>query len=103
MAVIERKELENGIVECLIDSSNIIKTEYDRSSKSLVVTFKAGTQYKYVDVLHRDYIRLEVSESQGSVFNSTMKKYKYEKIGTIDVLPLREQIDTIKNGNITEG
>lgn len=96
MAVIERKE-NNGIVECLIDSSNIIKSEYDELKKSLVLTFKAGTQYKYHDVLHRDYVRFEVSESQGSVFNKTMKNYKYEKMDKIDVQPLKERINEIKN------
>jgi len=103
MGVIERKELENGVVECLIDSTNIIKSEYNRGDSSMIITFKAGTRYKYFDVLHRDYVRFEVSESQGSVFNKTMRKYKSEKIDTIDVMSLKEQIDSIKNGDITKG
>jgi hypothetical protein len=96
MAVI-RKEEKDGIVECLIDSSNIIMSEYDESKKTLVITFKAGTQYKYFDVLHRDYVRFEISESQGSVFNKTMKNYKYEKLDKVDVGPLKEEIENIKN------
>jgi hypothetical protein len=100
MAVIERKELESGVVECLIESSNIVKTEYDRDKKEMVVVFKGGTRYQYNDVLHRDYVRFEVSESQGSVFNKTMRKYKYTKLDNIDIEPLKERIEEIKKGSI---
>lgn len=100
MAVIEKVEKDGGLVECLIDSTNIIKSEYNESTKSLVLTFKAGTQYKYLDVLHRDYVRFEVSESQGQIFNRTMKNYKFEKMDKVDVSPIRERINEIKNGTI---
>lgn len=92
MAVVKRTEKENGVVECLIDSSNILMTEYDESKKTFKVTFKAGTQYLYRDVLKRDYLRFEVSESQGSVFNKTMHKYEFEKLGMVDVEPIKELI-----------
>ena len=96
MAVIKREVKENGVVECYIDSTNILKTEYNQTEKSLIVTFKAGSRYKYLDVLHRDYVRLEVSESQGSVFNKTMKNYKYEKLDPVDVTPIKEVINEVK-------
>jgi len=99
MGVIQKTE-KGDVIECLIDSSNIIMSEYNQKNKSLVITFKAGTQYKYFDVLHRDYMRFEISESQGSVFNKTMRKYKYEKLDAIDVAPLKEQIENIKNGTV---
>ena len=92
MAVIKRTEKENGIVECLIDSSNVLLSEYNRPEKTLKITFKAGTQYLYKEVIERDYVRFEVSESQGSVFNKTMRKYEFEKIGKIDTSELLEQI-----------
>lgn len=99
MAVIQKTETD-GVIECLIESSNIIKSEYNQNNNTLVITFKAGTQYKYFDVLNRDYVRFEISESQGSVFNKTMRKYKYEKLESIDVTPLKEQIENIKNGTV---
>lgn len=92
MAVVKRTERDNGVVECLIDSTNIIMSEYNRSTKNLKITFKAGTQYLYKNVLERDYLRFEVSESQGSVFNKTMRKYEYEKLDSIDVEPIKELI-----------
>ena len=92
MSVIKRTEKENGIVECLIDSSNVLLSEYNRPEKTLKITFKAGTQYLYKEVIERDYVRFEVSESQGSVFNKTMRKYEFEKIGKIDTSELLEQI-----------
>jgi len=96
MAVIERKEREDGIVECLIDSSNILKSEYNQTNNTLILTFKAGTRYKYKDVLNRDYIRFEMTESQGSVFNKTMRKYEYDKLDSTDATLIKEQIEEIK-------
>ena len=84
MAVVKRTEREDGVVECLIDSSNILLSEYNKSKQTLKITFKAGTQYLYKDVLDRDYVRFEVSESQGSVFNKTMRKYEFDKLDKVD-------------------
>ena len=92
MAVVKRTEREDGVVECLIDSSNILLSEYNKSKQTLKIIFKAGTQYLYKDVLDRDYVRFEVSESQGSVFNKTMRKYEFDKLDKIDTSNLLEQI-----------
>ena len=92
MSVVKRTEREDGVVECLIDSSNILLSEYNKSKQTLKITFKAGTQYLYRDVLDRDYVRFEVSESQGSVFNKTMRKYEFDKLDKIDTSNLLEQI-----------
>ena len=92
MAVVKRTEKENGIVECLIDSSNILSSEYDRNKKTLKITFKAGKQYLYKEVSERDYFRFEVSESQGSVFNKTMTKYEFDKLDKIDTDELVKEI-----------
>jgi hypothetical protein len=96
MAVVKRTVREDGVVECLIDSTNILMSEYDESKKTFKVTFKAGAQYLYKEVLKRDYLRFEVSESQGSVFNKTMNKYEFEKLGSIDVTPIKELINEHK-------
>ena len=96
MSVIKRIEKENGVVECLIDSSNILLSEYNKTKKTLKITFKAGTQYLYKDVIERDYVRFEVSESQGSVFIKTMRKYEFDKLEKIDTTELLEQINEQK-------
>jgi hypothetical protein len=96
MSVIKRTEKENGIIECLIDSSNILLSEYNKPKKTLKITFKAGTQYLYKDVIERDYVRFEVSESQGSVFNKTMRKYEFDKLEKVDTTELLEQINEQK-------
>lgn len=95
MAVVKRTVREDGVIECLINSTNILKTEYNESSKEFIVTFKAGSRYKYLDMLNRDYVRFEISESQGSVFNKTMKNYKFEKLDPVDVTQLKESINEI--------
>ena len=41
--------------------------------------------------IERDYVRFEVSESQGSVFNKTMRKYEFDKLEKIDTTELLEQ------------
>ena len=92
MAVVKRTEREDGIIECLIDSSNILMSEYDKPKKTLKLTFKAGTQYLYKEIIERDYVRFEVSESQGSVFNKTMRKYEFEKLEKVDTSELLERI-----------
>lgn len=99
MAVVKRTEREDGIVECLIDSTNIIMSEYDESKSKLTLTFKAGTKYIYHDILKRDYLRFEVSESQGEIFNKTMRKYKYDKLDSVDVSPIKELINEAKGVN----
>jgi hypothetical protein len=99
MAVVKRTQKEDGVIECLIDSSNIIMSEYDESKKTLAITFKAGTKYLYKDVLHRDYVRFEVSESQGEIFNKTLRKYEFDKLDKVDVNPLKELINEAKGVN----
>ena len=96
MAVVKRTEKENGVIECLINSSNILLSEYDKTKKTLKITFKAGTQYLYKDMLERDYLRFEVSESQGFIFNKTMRKYEFEKLEKVDISELLEQINEHK-------
>jgi hypothetical protein len=92
MSVVKKTEREDGIIECLIDSTNILMSEYDKNNKTLKLTFKSGTQYLYKGLVERDYVRFEVSESQGSVFNKTMRKYEHEKLETIDVTVIKELI-----------
>jgi alpha-mannosidase len=93
--ILKRVEKENE-VKCLIESSNILASTYNKGTKDLTLTFKNGTQYKYPNVKNTDYTRFETAESQGKVFNSHIKQYSFEKIGTIDTAAIHESIDTVK-------
>jgi len=86
------KEEKDGIIECLYKSSNIIASEYDEKNKKLSVTFNYGVKYEYYDVIHRDYVRFEINESQGTILNKNLKKYEFKKIGTVDVTPMKEKL-----------
>jgi len=57
-----------------IQSSNLAKTEYDTESKKLIVEFKNGAKYEYIDVPHQLYTQFRISESQGKFFSSKIAK-----------------------------
>ena len=63
-----------------IQSSNIVKTEFDTETKLMIVEFKNGFKYQYEGVPHEVYTRFRMSESQGKFFSSDIsKKYKFTK------------------------
>ncbi len=64
-----------------IQSSNIVKTEFDTETKLMIVEFKNGFKYQYEGVPHEVYTRFRMSESQGKFFSSDIsKKYKFTKL-----------------------
>jgi len=64
-----------------IDSSNLVKTEYDVETKKLVAEFKSGAKYEYDEVPHNIYTKFRMAESQGKFFNAEISKtYKYKKV-----------------------
>jgi hypothetical protein len=68
-------------IVCEINSSNLVKTEYDLETKKLVTEFKNGAKYEYDDVPHNVYSQFRLSDSQGKFFNTEIsKKYQYKKI-----------------------
>lgn len=75
---------EDGFIKATYDSSNIFASTYDTKTNDLIILFKKGTQYKYGNVSRTDYTRFEIAESQGSVFNTHIKKYKFEILPSID-------------------
>ena len=63
-----------------IESTNIVRTEYDTETKKLVTEFKNGTRYVYDDVPHNVYTKFRMAESQGKFFSTSIaKNYKYVK------------------------
>ena len=96
--MILNKHIQDNNIENIYDSSHILASKYNTISQKLAIIFKNGAQYLYHDVKITDYELFENSDSQGKVINSTIKKYKTEKVdGKIDVTPILEQIQTFKN------
>lgn len=80
-----KRQEKNGLIRGLYESSNILASTYNESTNDLEIIFKSGTKYKYSNVSKSDYMRFEIAESQGVVFNSHIKKYAFEKLENVDV------------------
>jgi len=80
MAII-KEEINGTKIINEINSSNLVKTEFDTSDGKLVVEFKNGMKYEFYEVPHQLYVQFRMSESQGKFFNSKISKnFKYKKI-----------------------
>lgn len=97
--ILKRVEKEN-VVKVIYDSSNILASKYDRQNKDLTITFKRGAQYKYIGVSATDYLRFETAESQGSILNSHIKQYQFEKCDSVDANLITEEIDRLKKEEV---
>ena len=76
-----KEEIKGTKILNEIESSNLIKTEYDTETIKLVAEFKNGMIYEYEDVPHQIYTQFRSAKSQGSFFNSQISKvFKYIKI-----------------------
>ena len=72
--ILKRIEKDNQI-KALYDSTNVLGSVYNTESSDLDLIFKSGQKYRYKGVSKADYMRLEIAESQGQVFNTHIKKY----------------------------
>ena len=64
-----------------IESSNIVRTQYDTSTKVMIAEFKNGMRYEYSDVPHQKYTQFRMAESQGNFFNKNISKtHTYKKL-----------------------
>ena len=80
MAILKEEIVGSKIIN-EIQSTNVTKTEYDTTTKKLIVEFKNGTKYEYDEVPHQIYTQFRMSESQGKVFSSKIAKaFKYKKV-----------------------
>ena len=77
---IKRTTIEGTKIICEIESSNLVRTEYDSETEKLITVFKNGAVYEYDEVPHNIYARFRLSESQGKFFSTNIaKNYKYVK------------------------
>lgn len=93
---IERIE-KDGVVSCLFKSSNILSSDYNQEKKELVITFNAGRRYTYSNIEYKDYLRFEIAESQGEVFNKHIKKYPTKRNDDVDTKNLLNRVSKIIN------
>jgi len=64
-----------------VQSSNIVRTQYDTLTKKMIAEFKNGVRYEYSDVTHQTYTQFRMSESQGNFFNKSISKtHTYKKL-----------------------
>ena len=96
--MILNKHVNEGKIENIYDSTNVIATKYDMGINKLAVIFGSGQQYLYHDVTMEDYQKFEDSDSQGKAIHKYIKKYKNEKsTNLVDVTIIKEQIEKLKN------
>ena len=97
------KKIESeGIIKSTYESSNILMSEYNPTTKDLTVIFKVGSRYTYKDVSLTDYTRFEVADSQGKVLNSHIKAYKFERGENINPELVLNEIVELKKNTIKE-
>jgi|688.fasta_scaffold212573_3 hypothetical protein len=97
------KNENEGIVECIYDSTNVLASKFIIKERKLAVIFISGKQYVYSDVKYEDYLKFERDQSQGKILNSVIKKYVTEKSDKIvDVNVIMEQIVLIKKNKENE-
>ena len=98
--LLKRFERENGTVEALYESSNIIASRYCKNTNQLTLTFKAGDEYIYEKVAISDYHKLELADSQGVAFSKYLRSYPFTKGPSVDIIALRERILGVKQEEI---
>jgi hypothetical protein len=80
MAILKEEIIGTKIIN-EIQSSNLVKTEYDVETKKLIAEFKNGIKYVYEDVPHQKYTEFRMAPSQGTYFNKNISKvFKYSKV-----------------------
>lgn len=95
--LIERIITEDGNVECLYKSSNILSSLWEPNIQKLTITFNYGGKYSYSNVTPKDYLRFEMDGSQGETFSKHIKSYKTDNLGKVDTTILKERLNTILN------
>jgi hypothetical protein len=101
--MILKRTVNEGVVNGLYDSTNILASAYDQTTNNLTVTFKNGGKYKYNGVIMKDFTRFELADSQGKVLNSHIKNnYEFEALGKIDTKDILENVAVLEKESLQE-
>lgn len=73
-------EKKGELEVCMVDSSNIRKTEYNENKKEFTVYFNKGGAYLYENTDVITYKKFILAQSQGKFFVEHIKNKPYKKI-----------------------
>lgn len=80
------KENRIEYIDCIYDSTNILKSTYFQDNNTLYLYFNRGGVYRYLNVKPELYREFEMCESQGKFFASKIRnkeEYPYSKEFTL--------------------
>jgi len=92
--MIKNKKIQDGVILCSYDSTNVIASSYNQKEGKLTITFKKGVQYHYDGITFDEYQMLENADSQGKMFRTVVKDKLFEKGETVDSDKLLLEITT---------
>jgi hypothetical protein len=98
--ILKRQE-KNGKIKAMYSSSTICASVFDTETRDLTVIFNNGGQYKYPSIELTDYTRFETSDSNGSTFNTYIKKkytnfQKLDKLDENTIQAILKEVDDLK-------
>jgi hypothetical protein len=94
--MILKKQEKDGIIKAMYNSSNVVASIYNSNNNDLEIIFKSGSKYRYTGVSKSDYMRFEIADSQGKVFESYIKKYPTTKLENVDIKNLLIETTSLK-------
>jgi hypothetical protein len=95
--LLQSSQDQEGKISSLYDSSNVIASKYDPSSRKFVIIFNNGGQYLYEDVTTHTFDEFQKAKSQGSAVHSIIKRHHSKKVGVVDVETIINDINKLKN------
>lgn len=98
--ILKRQE-KNGKIKAMYSSSTVCASVFDTETRNLTVIFNNGGQYMYPAVDLTDYTRFETADSNGSVFNTYIKKkytnfVKLDKLEEATISAIMKEVDELK-------
>ena len=98
--ILKRQE-KNGKIKAMYSSSTVCASVFDTETRNLTVIFNNGSQYMYPAVDLTDYTRFETADSNGSVFNTYIKKkytnfVKLDKLEEATISAIMKEVDELK-------
>jgi len=101
--ILKRQE-KNGKIKAMYSSSTVCASIFDTTTKDLTVIFNNGGQYKYPSVELTDYTRFETAESNGSTFNTYIKKKytTFEKLDKLEDTSIKAILNEIEQLKVAE-
>lgn len=100
------KDGSEGFIECIYDSSNILRSTYFPKEKRMYVSFNKGIVYSYGNISKTLYEDFEKADSQGKFFIEQIKKkpeeYPYRKEFTLyptEIKIINEKKEQLKKEN----